>query len=307
MFMIEPSLPQLFICDLVLCYDDSYEYSNCSTQKAFHMSLPVRSEIAIPPSHSARSGNLAILAAGLWLLWAVLLSAGLIVDRLSFVNASGYSAIGRLGSSLVLVAAGWCWFANFRLTSLAAYAGLVALGMSLGALGDFFNAGLLQSLIPLPNPVLGGIAAFGLGHLAYIRGCFDARRRAGLRLGSRWWAAVLAWQLVAAVSWYWIVLSTANESLRVLVWPALAYSLLLAGTAGVATGLAVQDRRFAILAVGSALFLISDLVLAWGMFRGSFPFRTQAVWIPYSGGQMLIVYAIFFFRSALSSARQSLS
>lgn len=268
------------------------------------MSPPITNRVELPPSHSPRPWNPTIMLGGLWLAWGVLLAGGLIVDRWSFEGASSYSAVGRLGSSLVLVAAGWWWFVICRPSTAATYAGLIALGMSLGALGDFFNAGLLQSLIPLPNPVLGGIAAFGLGHLAYIRSCFDARRRTGLQLGLKWWGAVLVWQLIALASWYWIVWSTNNESLRMLVWPALAYSLLLAGTAGVATGLAVQDRRFAMLAVGSALFLISDLVLAWGMFRGSFPYRTQAVWIPYSGGQMLIVYAIVCFRSGLQATKR---
>ena len=94
-----------------------------------------------------------------------------------------------------------------------------------------------------------------------------------------------------------VFLST-KESTQLLVWPALGYSQLLAGTAGVATGLAVQDRRFVMLAIGAALFLISDLILGWGMFRETFPHRMEAVWIPYGGGQMMIVYAIVTARKA---------
>lgn len=225
----------------------------------------------------------------LWIIWAALLGGGLIADNLS--NQAG-SAFGRLGSSVVLVIAGWTWATACKSTSAARYTRLIAIGMTLGALGDFFMAGRLQSLIPLPSPVLGGMTAFGLGHVVYIVGILEARRRTELLSSSAMWGSIIGWQLASVVGWYFVVFLSTKESTQLLIWPALPYSQLLAGTAGVATGLAVQNRRFALLAMGAALFLISDLILAWGMFRDSFPFRTLAVWLPYGGGQMLIVYAI---------------
>lgn len=231
----------------------------------------------------------------LWFVWAALLAGGLIADNAG--NQAG-SAFGRLGSSVALIIAGWMWATACRPTAAARYARLIAVGMTLGALGDFFMAGRLQSLIPLPSPVLGGMTAFGLGHIVYIRGVMEARRRTGLTSAAAMWGSVIAWQLLSVVGWYFVVFLSTKESTQMLIWPALPYSQLLAGTAGVATGLAVQDRRFGLLAVGAGLFLISDLILAWGMFRDTFPYRTLAVWIPYGGGQMLIVYAITTARQA---------
>ncbi|MCA9078688.1 MAG: lysoplasmalogenase [Planctomycetaceae bacterium] len=235
----------------------------------------------------------------LWVLWLVLLAGGLIIQHVDIASSSWWATFGRMGSSVVLILAGWLWHAGFRRSTAGRYTLMVAIGMTLGAIGDFFNAGLLQLIIPLPDPVIGGIVAFGLGHIAYITGCFDAKRRAGLHSAAVMGGAVLFWQLVSIVCWYFIVYQTEIESAKMVIWPALPYTMLLAGTAGVATGLALQDGRFSILAIGAALFLISDLILAWGMFKGSFPFRTAAVWIPYGGGQMLIVYAITTARHAI--------
>jgi hypothetical protein len=72
---------------------------------------------------------------------------------------------------------------------------------------------------------------------------------------------------------------------------ALLYALLLAGTAGVATGLALQTPAFIPVAVGAALFLASDLILAGELFNGlSFPLIGDVVWLTYGPAQALIVY-----------------
>jgi len=182
------------------------------------------------------------------------------------------------------------------------FALLVAVGMTLGTVGDFFNAGLLD-FIPLPDPVLGGIAAFGLGHIAYIAGCFNLARRAGLTCPRALAAGVIAWQLVGVVGWYFVAMQGTEG--RALVWPALPYSLLLAGTAGVTSGLALQERRLAGLALGAALFLASDLILAFGLFRGSFAHQTECVWMTYGPGQMLIVFSTLSAALVLAHRRAS--
>ena len=172
--------------------------------------------------------------------------------------------------------------------------------MTLGAIGDFFNADLL-SFIPIDPPVLGGIAAFGLGHIAYIAGCVYLARKAGLTNWSVMLVAIVAWQIVGAVAWYFVAYQ--GTEARGLIWPALGYTALLAGTAGVATGLALQERRLTGLAVGAALFLLSDLILAFGMFGESFSHSTEAVWLTYSPGQMLIVFSILSAVGVLKSRR----
>ena len=53
------------------------------------------------------------------------------------------------------------------------------------------------------------------------------------------------------------------------------------------------DRRFVPLALGGALFLLSDLILAGDMFSGLyFPLIGDVIWLTYGPAQMLIVYSI---------------
>lgn len=200
--------------------------------------------------------------------------------------------VAHLGSSLLLVAVAWIWFLGFSRSKAAGTAALFAAGMSLGAIGDFFNAGVLQDVIRLPDPVLGGIAAFAVGHLAYISACIQVAGRRNDYSRAKRVGAIAFWQIFSLVGWYFIVFRSTNAAAAVLEWPALSYSLLLAGTAGVATALALEDRRLAALGAGAVLFLTSDLILAFRMFQGDFPYASHAVWLTYGPGQMLIVASI---------------
>ncbi len=237
----------------------------------------------------------------LWITWAALLAAALLLGNPSWAGFLGFSAAdmppahgalsataARMGSSLVLVAAAWLSAAWWRQLALGRFAVWIALGMSAGAIGDFFNAGWLE-FVPVIHGVLGGMIAFGLGHVAYITGCIVLARRAGLTARAPLALAIIAWQLVALVAWYLVVVQ--GTEARALVGPALPYSLLLAGTAGISAGLALQDRRLIALAVGAALFLASDLILAFELFREHFALDTECVWLTYGPGQMLIVFS----------------
>jgi hypothetical protein len=240
---------------------------------------------------------------GLWLAWALLLGAAMVLGNASLDGGHGSTpaTAARMASSIALVVTAWWAYGLWRRSAAGAFSFCVALGMTLGAIGDFFNAGLLD-FVGLSDPVLGGIAAFGLGHIAYITGCLGLGRRAGLRDRRAMASAVVAWQLIGLVGWYFVAFAGGEN--RALVWPALPYSLLLAGTAGVASGLALQDRRLWPLALGGALFLASDLILACGLFRGSIPHQTEWVWLTYGPGQMLIVFSVLSAALVLSSPRQ---
>jgi len=247
-------------------------------------------DASIAPHSLTKSAT--VWLAVLWLIWAGMLFGGFFVGELSADGTYRIGLVSRLGSSVVLVLAAASWVAVCRGTLAGRFAWLIAIGMTLGTLGDFFNADVLQSIVPLPNPVLGAIAAFGLGHIAYIAACLDARHKAHLTSRLSLWTSIGLWQLVGLVGWLIVVYPSQLEGARALVWPALPYSLLLAGTAGFATALAVQDRRFTLLAAGAALFLLSDLILAWRLFRGPFSHAGDAVWLTYGPGQMLIVFAL---------------
>jgi uncharacterized membrane protein YhhN len=200
--------------------------------------------------------------------------------------------VSHLGSSVFLVVAGWIWVLGYSRSATAATAALFAAGMTAGAIGDFFNAGVLQDFVRLPDPVLGGMAAFALGHIAYIWACVRVARGNQFHSRTRRIAGVGFWEVFAIVAWFFVVYRGTNSGAHLLVWPALPYSLLLATTAGIATYLALEDRRFSSLAVGAVLFLVSDLILAFRLFHGEFPMASHAVWMTYGPGQMLIVYSI---------------
>jgi hypothetical protein len=76
-------------------------------------------------------------------------------------------------------------------------------------------------------------------------------------------------------------------------YAALPYALLLSSTAGFATGLALNSGLFIPLALGCALFLLSDLIIAARLFNGVY-FRLidDVVWLTYGPAQMLIVYSV---------------
>jgi hypothetical protein len=220
-------------------------------------------------------------------LWAVLLFGGFVFGK---GDANHHMPLAtRIASSLVLVVAGWSWYALSRGASGGAerYALFVALGMTLGFLGDLLMAGL----IPLEPHVLGGMLAFGAGHLFYIAAFIGFGNQQGLDAPGPRWVALAVWLVVGMVGWYAVVFRGQDPS--VLHWAALPYALLLASTAGFATGLALQARAFIPLAVGAGLFLLSDLILAGQLFSGlTFPLIGDVIWLTYGPGQMLIVYSV---------------
>jgi len=186
----------------------------------------------------------------------------------------------RMASSVVLVLLGWYGFLLAPVGEVAVYARLIAVGMTFGLVGDLFMAGLL----PAPNRVLGGIAAFGVGHIAYITGIVGYQP-------VRWW--VLAVGLLAATGLFHAVFLR-NKKRSPLLWAALVYSLLLASTAALGISLALQLPLFAVLAVGGLLFFASDLILALELFNHTrFPWLGDWVWLTYGPGQALIVLSIW--------------
>ncbi len=252
------------------------------------MANPDAGEIeSAPAASSAASHKTSFIV--LWLLWAAALAGAMISGNVLERHGAPLPTALRMASSLVLVATGWWAWRLLRGATAGRFAFWIALGMTLGALGDFFMAGLL-SFIPIRPTQLGGIASFGLGHIAYIAGCVWLARRAGLTARAPLAIGILGWQIFALIGWYYV--AYLGEDNRELLGPALVYTMLLAGTAGITSGLALQRAPLFPLALGGALFLISDLILAFGMFGQAVRHGAEAVWLTYSPGQMLIVFSI---------------
>lgn len=222
---------------------------------------------------------------GLWLLWAVLLFGGFIFGCESETHRIPVRA--RMASSGALVLAGWSWFLISPDSAAKPYALFIAIGMTFGFAGDL----ALSSLLPFGRNVMGGIAAFGLGHIFYIAAILRYSNQTGLNDPAARWGTLIIWLIIAVIAWYFVVFR--GQAATKLHWAALPYALLLAATTGFATGLALQSSLFTGLAVGAALFLFSDLVLAGELFSGlKFKSIGDVVWLTYGPGQMLIVYSV---------------
>lgn len=222
----------------------------------------------------------------LLLLWATFLFGGFIVGSPS--KGRRMPVWTRLASSAVLVVAGFSWAILSSRTPASGYGLLIASGMFLGFVGDLSLANIFLSG---RRAQLAGIGAFALGHLCYIPAIWLLGQELGLTSTVARLGALAGWWLLGALGWYLVVFRGASTgSLR---WIVLPYALLLATTAGVATGLALQDPLFWFLALGAILFLLSDMILGGNWFsKLDFPWIHDVIWLTYGPGQMLIVYSV---------------
>ncbi len=218
----------------------------------------------------------------LWVAWAVLLFGGFLLGKPHADGTRRMPTWTRMASSFALVIAGF----SFYMFSQENYALLIAIGMLLGFIGDLFMANLIR--IPNFEHVLGGMGAFGLGHVIYIAAILTLTSQLDLPfIGS----ALLACLIFGIAGWYIVVFRGQKPSS--LHYAALPYALLLATTTGAALSLALQISAFVPLALGAALFLLSDLILAAQLFNNlRFRLISDIVWLTYGPAQMLIVYSI---------------
>ncbi len=150
------------------------------------------------------------------------------------------------------------------------------LALVLGLAGDVFLLGDAESRF------LGGLAAFLVGHLAYVA-AFVA-----LGLGRPAWAAVGALVLAAAlVLGRGIIPATARAGGVALAGPVAAYMAVIG--AMVVTSWMTGDL---LVGVGAAVFVASDTVLALDRFVAPRRWAHLAVMVTYHLGQALIVVGV---------------
>jgi len=222
------------------------------------------------------------------LVWAGLLFGGFIFGKPSKANPRRMPRIMRIASSFALVAGAWFWFAVTQGTRVDLTSFWFAIGMTSGFIGDL----LLAQEEGDDNNLLYGMVSFALGHIAYIVGIVQVSHHF-----DEW-----AWLLDVLVFWWavgaigWLVIVFWGRKRTPIHYAALPYTLLLATTAGAATVLALHDPSFWFLAIGAALFLLSDTILAAKLFRNwNPPLIDDWVWLTYGPGQMLIVFGVFLY------------
>src|SRR5262249_19106449 len=142
----------------------------------------------------------------LWLLallgaWAGFLLGGFALGSPEGQKSRRMPTWTRMASSLTLVGAGGRWYVLVRGPPAGPFSLLVALGMTLGFVGDLFMANWLG----VPQPVLGGIGAFGLGHVAYIAAFLLFGNHHGLDAAGPRWGSLVAWLVIGLAGWWVLV------------------------------------------------------------------------------------------------------
>lgn len=227
------------------------------------------------------------LLGGLGGLWAAAVTAGFALGKPPVPGGRRLPHWGALGSSGLLTVIGWGWRRALRNGPAADYATHIATGMTFGAAGD----------VLLPMSVPAGMAAFAVGHVAYVRGLLRLQRQQGLRSRPIIYGVWGLWLGAAVAGWYAVVWRSPKGA-TALGWAGLGYSLLLASTCAQTWSTALQNRRYWPLALGGTLFLLSDLVIAMRMFNpplfAAIPeaVRGDLVWLTYAPAQALLVHSI---------------
>lgn len=188
-------------------------------------------------------------------------------------------SLSKTASVALLALAGWA----------AAAPGLIVAGLALGAAGDFALSR------PGARAFLAGMAAFAAGHLAYAAAFAAAPLLylAGLEGGQAWSpgtadiAVLVALALLLASTEFW--LSPHTGALRA---PVRGYVVVIGLMA--AAALVPASSGSALLRLGVALFVLSDLMLALERFVLGAPaarrLLARALWPAYWAGQALILW-----------------
>jgi len=217
-----------------------------------------------------------------------LLAGGLIRGKLNEEETGRLPcALRMLLSTMLVVAAFLGWQTGAKGTSIQWYAALIFLGMAAGSLGDWIMAGL----IPVPERLIGGMAAFGLGHFFYIAALFNLTIRSEHR--SAWIHIVATLTMLTFCVWAWHTHVRNPARSKIINRGSLVYGLLIGVMCAMAIALAIHDTHYVALATGSLLFLTSDFMLGNWVIRGhAWKSVNDAIWVTYVSGQLLIVYSV---------------
>lgn len=224
----------------------------------------------------------------LFFLELALLLAGLAVGKLNPEGTGRLPRPLRMSLSLILVIAAFLgWQSGARGTPVQLYAALILLGMAAGHIGDL----VLAQLIPVPNRLIFGMIAFGIGHLFYIAAFLLLPLQFGF--GRTWVFLLIVAGMLAFCVWAWRTYVRKPGGSKVINTGSLVYGLLIGVMTALAISLAVQQTRLISLAAGAVLFLASDFILGNWQVRGHvWKSVNDVIWTAYSTGQLLIVYSV---------------
>ena len=183
-------------------------------------------------------------------------------------------ALSHLANEWVKLAPPWglAWKAGGSVLlgfyALSQRAWIAGLGLLLSSAGDV--------LLELDGLFVGGMAAFGLAHVCYAIVFAGFIRRDGLNKS--------AWPLAALVLIVSIALGVwLAPGMKELTAPALAYQAIISAM----VTLAMLSKAPLIARLGAATFMLSDTLIAVGLFRG-IEVVPGSVWISYAAAQIML-------------------
>jgi uncharacterized membrane protein YhhN len=158
------------------------------------------------------------------------------------------------------------------LFALIQRAWLAGFGLLFSSAGDV--------LLELDGLFVFGMAAFGIAHICYTIAFVNLIRRDGPNIG--------AWPLAAAILAISIVLGVwLAPGMAELTTPALIYQAIIS----VMVMLALLSRAPLIARVGAVIFMLSDTLIAVGMFR-DVAVPVGSVWITYAAAQIMLAWGL---------------
>jgi hypothetical protein len=218
----------------------------------------------------------------------VLLVGGLIFGRLNQEQTGRLPRpLRMLLSATLVVAALLEWRGGAWGTPVGLFAALVLLGMAAGFVGDL----IMARLIPVPDRLLFGMIAFGVGHLLYAAALLDLILKSVF--SAAWTPIVTLLTMLSFCSWAWYAHVRKPGGSKAINVASLVYGLLFGVMAALAIALALHDTHYVTLAAGALLFMSSDLILGNWVIRGhAWKSVNDVIWVTYVSGQLLIVYAV---------------
>lgn len=168
----------------------------------------------------------------------------------------------------------------------ARYRGTILLGLLFSLLGDIFL------MLPV-DLFLAGLGAFLLAHLCYLGAFFvgsDARTRpTSIAVFAVFGVANLAGLLPGLESAMWLPVIAYVIALLLMAGFALARARSMRMREGAASAVAASAR---LAAIGAALFVASDTLLAWNRFGGGIPLASLWVLATYFIAQWCIARSV---------------
>lgn len=200
------------------------------------------------------------------------------------------------GMSTLLVAYAWTLFALRAAGSgAAAVRGsiLVALGMTVSMVGDFFNLQFPSVAKKVKEPLFFGILSFAVAQICYIAGFLSLAPLDGLIRDGGLFIVLAILVIVPAVLFRFGVWDPNRP--RSVMLGAFGYGFILGAMAAVALSAAIAyGGAWIVVAIGAGFFLLSDAIMGQTTIKGIHPkTEFQIPWITYLAAQGLIILGAY--------------